>query len=180
VSARRRGRRRHCGDARCASVSPADSGPWQKGPAHGDNPPPNVDWGRLFAEAVLLADSLELPDAEGLAQEGIAMLFEGQTPPVWSTFQHSGRAPKTRCRVAPGDRSPGAPTDPDVRDYRIRLVRARVRYVAYRRVMRGGGSGKRSSRSSSRCQSTYPVLERRESHLRQACRVSRKKRASAR
>lgn len=90
------------------------------------------------------------------------------------------KAPKTFCRVAPGDRSPGAPTDPDVRDSRIRLVRARVRYVAYRRAMRGGGSGKRSSKSSSCFQSTYPVLERRESHLRQACRVSRKKRASAR
>jgi hypothetical protein len=47
----------------------------------GDNAPPNVDWGRLFAEAVLLAEGLELPDPEGLAQEGITMLFEGQAPP---------------------------------------------------------------------------------------------------
>ena len=32
-----------------------------------------------------------------------------------------------RCRVAPGDCSPGAPTDPDVRISRIRLVESRVR-----------------------------------------------------
>src|SRR5690606_25917818 len=33
------------------------------------------------------------------------------------------------CRVAPGDRSPGAPTDPDVRNSRIRLLRQWLRYA---------------------------------------------------
>jgi hypothetical protein len=30
-------------------------------------------------------------------------------------------------RVAPGDRSPGAPTDPDLRDSRIRLLSREIR-----------------------------------------------------
>jgi hypothetical protein len=47
----------------------------------GNDAPPNIDWGRLFAEAVLLAENLQLPDPEGLAQDGITMLFEGRTPP---------------------------------------------------------------------------------------------------
>src|SRR6186713_3674891 len=34
-----------------------------------------------------------------------------------------------RCRVAPGDLSPGAPTDPDMQISRIRLVRSRIRYA---------------------------------------------------
>ncbi len=33
------------------------------------------------------------------------------------------------CRVAPGDCAPGAPTDPDVRNSRIRLLKLWVRYV---------------------------------------------------
>jgi hypothetical protein len=32
-------------------------------------------------------------------------------------------------RVAPGGLPPGAPTDPDVRNSRIRFVRSRVRYA---------------------------------------------------
>jgi hypothetical protein len=48
--------------------------------------------------------------------------------------------------VAPGGFPPGAPTDPDVRDYRIRLFDLRVRYVPRgptmkARVMDGSGSG---------------------------------------
>ncbi len=86
---------------------------------------------------------------------------------------------KLTCRVAPGDTSPGAPTDPDVRNCRIRLVGAWLRYVAYRCAMRGRGSGKRSSNASMRSQSTYPALERRESHFCQARRTSRWKRSSA-
>ena len=84
------------------------------------------------------------------------------------------------CRVAPGGWPPGAPTDPDVPDLGIRLVGMRVRYVPYRCTMRGRGSGNRCSRSSNCCQSTYPALERRESHFRQTCLVSRKKRPRAR
>jgi len=84
------------------------------------------------------------------------------------------RASRQRyCRVAPGDHSPGAPTDPDVRNSRIRLVETWVRYVAYRRVMTGCGSGNRSSNASIRDQSTYPAWERRESHFCQMRRVSR-------
>jgi hypothetical protein len=50
------------------------------------------------------------------------------------------------CRVAPGGFPPGAPTDPDVRISRIRLLRAWIRYVACRYwwTMRGSGSGSRS------------------------------------
>jgi hypothetical protein len=36
---------------------------------------------------------------------------------------------ETSTRVAPGGCPPGAPTDPDVRDYRIRLFVTRVRYA---------------------------------------------------
>jgi hypothetical protein len=31
------------------------------------------------------------------------------------------------CQVAPGDYSPGAPTDPGMRIFRIRLVKSRLR-----------------------------------------------------
>ena len=34
-----------------------------------------------------------------------------------------------KCRVAPGGYPPEAPTDPDVRDSRIRLLGERIRYV---------------------------------------------------
>jgi hypothetical protein len=44
-------------------------------------------------------------------------------------------------RVASGNCSPEAPTDPDVRDYRIRLFGARFRYVTVEERMRGCGSG---------------------------------------
>ena len=43
-----------------------------------------------------------------------------------------GGCPQSGSRVAPGDYSPGAPTDPDVRISRIRLVETEVRYVPYR------------------------------------------------
>src|SRR5947207_6122917 len=45
-------------------------------------------------------------------------------------------------RVAPGSRPPGAPTDPDVRDSRIRLFRSRVRCTTIDRVD-GDGCGER-------------------------------------
>ena len=44
-------------------------------------------------------------------------------------------------RVAPGNCSPEAPTDPDVRDYRIRLFGPRFRYVTVEERIRGCGSG---------------------------------------
>jgi hypothetical protein len=47
----------------------------------GNDAPPDIDWARLFLEAVLLAENLELPDPEGLAQDGITMLFERCAPP---------------------------------------------------------------------------------------------------
>jgi hypothetical protein len=63
-----------------------------------------------------------------------------------------GRAPgAARCspalvprrrRVAPGGHPPGAPTDPDVRDYRIRLFGARTCYAGSTRLEScGRGSG---------------------------------------
>jgi len=71
-------------------------------------------------------------------------------------------------RVAPGDCSPRAPTDPDVRVSRIRLLRAWVRYVPYRWTMRGSGRGKRSSNAAMRGQGKGR-WERRESHFHQVC-----------
>jgi hypothetical protein len=44
-------------------------------------------------------------------------------------------------RVAPGNCFPEAPTDPDVRDYRIRHFGPRLRYVTVEGRMRGCGSG---------------------------------------
>ena len=43
--------------------------------------------------------------------------------------------------VASGDCSPEAPADPDVRNYRIRLFGARIRYVTAVERMRGSGRG---------------------------------------
>lgn len=78
---------------------------------------------------------------------------------------------RDRDRVgAPGGpraQAPGAPTDPDVRNCRIRLLSSWIRYVPKRWMMRGRGSGKRSSVASIRSQFTRPLYERRESHLRQ-------------
>ena len=72
----------------------------------------------------------------------------------------------SNCRVAPGGCPPGAPTDPDVRNSRIRLLGARVRYVARRRTMRGAGSGNRFSSACMRVQVRRPSRERVLSHLR--------------
>jgi hypothetical protein len=55
-------------------------------------------------------------------------------------------------RVAPGGCPPGAPMDPDVRDYRIRLFDVCVRYEMYECTMRGLGSGSRSSSAAIRVQ----------------------------
>ena len=44
-------------------------------------------------------------------------------------------------RVAPEDCSSEAPTDPDMRDYRIRLFSPRLRYVTGEGRMRGCGKG---------------------------------------
>ena len=44
-------------------------------------------------------------------------------------------------RVAPGNCSPEAPTDPDVQISRIRLFGPRLRYVMVEKRMRGCGSG---------------------------------------
>jgi len=46
-------------------------------------------------------------------------------------------------RVAPGGYPPGAPTDPDVRVYRIRLFEGWVRYAGRSRLSAGFGNGKR-------------------------------------
>jgi hypothetical protein len=51
-----------------------------------------------------------------------------------------GGSGSIRGRVASGDYSPKAPTDPDERDYRIRLFGARLRYVTGEEMC-GWGSG---------------------------------------
>jgi hypothetical protein len=52
-------------------------------------------------------------------------------------------------RVATGGHPPGAPTDPDMQDYRIRLFGARARYAGRTRLEScGPGSGYLSSSRS--------------------------------
>jgi hypothetical protein len=51
------------------------------------------------------------------------------------------RSDLKRGRVAPEDCSSEAPTDPDMRDYRIRLFSPRLRYVTGEGRMRGCGKG---------------------------------------
>ena len=82
-------------------------------------------------------------------------------------------------RVAPGDCSPGAPTDPDVRNSRIRLIRARSRYVTFRRMIRGAGSANRFSISRMRSHESTPAEERRLSQSFQMLTTSQTKRWSA-
>ena len=43
-------------------------------------------------------------------------------------FLHADGCELGECRVDQGDRSPRPPTDPDVRDYRIRLLESRARF----------------------------------------------------
>jgi hypothetical protein len=64
-------------------------------------------------------------------------------------------------RVAPGRCLPGAPTDPDVRDYRIRLFETGIRYVT--RSGLGFGSGNRR-RIRGNAAGGSPRCERRRSH----------------
>ena len=59
------------------------------------------------------------------------------------------------------------PTDPDVRDSRIRLVMRWVRYMKAERGSRAGGSGYRAKRAANRSQIIRALFERRSSHLRQ-------------
>src|SRR5262249_41780257 len=79
------------------------------------------------------------------------------------------RWPSTRpCRVALGSCLPRAPTDPDVRNCRIRLVRSTLhtrRYTEW--TTRAAGSGSRSSRPHRLAQPKRPFQLRRESHFRQ-------------
>jgi len=73
---------------------------------------------------------------------------EDRTLLVWDV--ESGRI----GRVAPVN-CPGAPTDPDVRDYRIRLFSARARYAGRARLEScGPGSGYCSSSRSISFQAT--------------------------
>jgi len=69
-------------------------------------------------------------------------------------------------RVAPGGDPPGAPTDPDVRISRIRLVEARRRYGDRTLwTARAGGRGKRCNSARNRSQLTMALRLRRQSHL---------------
>ena len=83
-------------------------------------------------------------------------------------LQTFGQPPITPCRVALGGYPPRAPTDPDVRDFRIRLVRSTVhtrRYTEW--TTRAAGSGYRSSRPHRLAHPKQPFQLRRESHFRQ-------------
>jgi len=82
-------------------------------------------------------------------------------------------------RVAPARCLARAPTDPDVQISRIRLFGRRIRYVAYRCTMRGGGSEKRFSSESIAVQLWAALWLRRDSHLRQMFRTSSRSRESA-
>lgn len=104
--------------------------------------------------------------------------FLGFPPLPCATSSRLKNSSRINCRVAPGRCFPGAPTDPDVRNSRIRLFGSRLRYVPYRWTIRGGGSGWRSSNRCIACQLTKPFCERQESHLRQMAFASCHSRAS--
>ena len=72
-----------------------------------------------------------------------------------------------RCRVARGDCSPQALTDPDVRNYRIRLLEQRLRYELRWKITTSG-SGYRLKRRVKRSH-VMPRLDRRESHFPHTC-----------
>jgi hypothetical protein len=61
---------------------------------------------------------------------------------------------------------PEAPTDPDVRNSRIRLFGPRLRYVTGEERMRGCGSGYRSSSRFIPAQDVDARCERRLNHIR--------------
>jgi hypothetical protein len=82
-------------------------------------------------------------------------------------------SPTTSGRVAPGSYLPRAPTDPDLRNYRIRLVRRHTRYRMGRMVARG--SGKIRSKRFIQTQSGF-ARDLRQSHLNQT-RVTRNRNA---
>jgi hypothetical protein len=54
---------------------------------------------------------------------GVSAIERGNQPACWGSGSIRGR-------VASGDCSPEAPTDPDMRIFRIRLLGPRLRYVA--------------------------------------------------
>src|SRR5262249_19440771 len=73
-----------------------------------------------------------------------------------------------RSRVVLGGYPPRAPTDPDVRHYRIRLVRPTVHTCRYTEwITRAAGSGSRPSSPHRLAQPKQPFQLRRESHFRQ-------------
>ncbi len=74
------------------------------------------------------------------------------------------------CKVGRGALSsypPRAPTDPDVRNYRIRLLEQRLRYELRWRITTSG-SGYRLERRVKRSH-VMPRLDRRESHFPHTC-----------
>src|SRR5579864_6492578 len=98
--------------------------------------------------------------------------WEEHQPPIRSST-YFGVADRSRlysltCRVALGGYPPRAPTDPDVRNYRIRLVQSTVhtrRYTEW--TTRAAGSGYRASRPHRLAHPKQPFQLRRESHFRQ-------------
>jgi hypothetical protein len=71
-----------------------------------------------------------------------ARLFSVHPATVARLLSRSRVTAGLKCgRVAPEDCSSEAPTDPDMRDYRIRLFSPRLRYVTGEGRMRGCGKG---------------------------------------
>ena len=70
-------------------------------------------------------------------------------------------------RVALGSCPPRAPTDPDVRNYRIRLLEQRLRYELRWKITTSG-NGYRLKRRVKRSH-VMPRLDRRESHFPHTC-----------
>ena len=66
------------------------------------------------------------------------MIEKGRNEPT-----HKAMGPKSGSRMVGSSRGllPETPTDPDVRNYRIRLFGARIRYVTEAERRRGCGSG---------------------------------------
>ncbi len=82
-------------------------------------------------------------------------------------------------RVAPGAHAPRAPTDPDVRISRIRLVRSRLRYAGQTPcAMRGRGSGYASNITPIDSRPRV-ARERRANHLHHSTRVQCRNASSA-
>ncbi len=96
---------------------------------------------------------------------GLKIQFEGNL--IASRFVGVWALHRIVGRVALGSYPPRAPTDPDVRNYRIRLLKQRLRYELRCRITTSG-SGYCLKRRLKRSH-VMPRLDRRESHFPHTC-----------